>query len=46
LRENYFGNAVFDSLQEVDNTLCSGLHALGKDKKLGPSLTYFDGLKQ
>jgi len=46
LRENYFGNAVFDSLQEVENTLCSGLHALGKDKKLVSSLTYFDWLKQ
>jgi len=45
LRENYFGNEVFDSLDSVENTLCSGLNALGKNNKLVSSLTYFDWLK-
>jgi len=45
LRENYFGNEVFDSLDRVEDTLCAGLAALGKDKKLVSSLTYFDWLK-
>lgn len=45
LRANYFGNEVFDSLDRVENTLYSGLHALGKDNKLVSSLTYFDWLK-
>jgi len=45
LRENYFGNEVFDSLDRVEDTLCSALHDLGKDNKLVSSLTYFDWLK-
>ena len=45
LRENYFGNAIFDSLDHVENTLCSGLRSLGKDKNLVSSLTNFDWFK-
>lgn len=45
LRENYFGNHSFDSLDEVENTLCSALHTLGQDYKLVSSLTCFDWLK-
>jgi len=45
LRENYFGNQVFDSLDRVEDTLCAGFHNLGEDKKLVSSLTCFDWLK-
>jgi hypothetical protein len=45
LRENYFGNKNFDSLDGVEDTLCAGLCDLGKDHKLVSSLTYFEWLK-
>ena len=45
LRENYFGNQSFDSLDEVEDALCSTLHTIGEDYELVSSLTYFDWLK-
>lgn len=45
LRENYFGNKPFDSLDEVEDALCSALHTIGEDYELVSSLTYFDWLK-
>lgn len=45
LRENYFGNQSFDSLDEVEDTLCSALRTIGQDYHLVSSLTYFDWFK-
>jgi transposase len=45
LRENYFGNRMFESLDKVEDVLCSGLQDLSKDNKLVSSLTYFNWLK-
>ena len=45
LRENYFGNQSFDSLDEVGDVLCVALHTIGQDYKLVSSLSYFDWLK-
>lgn len=45
LRENYFGNRVFESLDIVENVLCSGIQNLAKDNKLVSPLTRFDWLK-
>lgn len=42
LRENYFGNQSFDSLDEVQDTLFSALRTIGQDYHLVSSLTYFD----
>jgi transposase len=45
LRENYFGNLYLDSLDKVENTLCSGLYDLSNNKELVSSITSFDWLK-
>lgn len=42
LRENYFGNRTFSSLDTVENLLCKALRILGKDYKTVSSLTNFD----
>jgi hypothetical protein len=41
LREKYFHNCVFDSLDEVDERLIAGLLALEADPQRLQSLTYF-----
>jgi len=45
LRENYFGNQSFDSLDEVEDALCSALRTIGQDYHLVSSLTCFDWFK-
>lgn len=41
LRENYFSNIAFDSLDEVENTLCEGLKNLFHNHEMVKSLTKF-----
>ena len=45
LRENYFRNYCFSSLDEVENILCSELCYLGENPSLVFSLTCFDWIK-
>jgi hypothetical protein len=42
LRENYFGNETFGTLQEVSDRLCQGFRQLSAQPDLVRSLTCFD----
>lgn len=45
LRENYFGNQVFDSLDAVEDRLCAGLKHLSHAPQTVKSISCFDWLK-
>ena len=45
LREDYIGHQVFDSLDQVEESVCAGLHALHNDSKRVQSMTNFRWLK-
>lgn len=45
LRENYFGNDVFDTLEAVEDRLCDGLKNLSTAPEIVKSITQFDWLK-
>lgn len=42
LRGNFFGNRVFESLDEVEETLCHGLRYLNRSQELVRSITCYD----
>ncbi|MBW2062894.1 MAG: transposase [Deltaproteobacteria bacterium] len=44
LRDNVFGNSVFETLDEVIETLCYGLKELSLSPKLVKSITCFEWL--
>jgi hypothetical protein len=44
IRENYFGNQVFDSLEMVESALCKAFLDLEKQPEIVRSLTSFDWL--
>jgi hypothetical protein len=45
LRDYAFGNSTFDSLDQVEKTLCRGLKALNQQPQLVQSMTCFDWIK-
>ncbi len=45
IRENYFYNEVFDSLEKVIDTLCEGLNFFNSVSEQLKSMTYFPHLR-
>ena len=45
IRDNFFGNTAFESLDHVIDMLCSGLKQIDEQPELIKSMTYFDWIK-